>query len=232
MSRNEWSNRDPRHKSDTKASSQDSHHPQGEQSNIATWWSHLSKIPKLLATLAAIGGITSAGILIYNSYFADKGPARFTGDLTSAKEARHLHSMLKKEDGKVVYLDTRCLYQESGTSACAWMTNTVEYYGGEDQGDGIGLQMLALTEDADCAMEQEQETKKEYSTACPDTYWIHVFVNPGTGARADNGEYGAGNVQIKGHFSVAVSGSDGLSPPEISHVELRSVRPEDVEQNS
>jgi hypothetical protein len=225
VSRNEWPNRDPRPKLDEKVSSHDDH-----QGNIASWWSHLNKIPKLLATLAAIGGITSAGILIYNSYFADKGPPRFTGDLTSAKEARHLHSMLKKEDGKVVYLDTQCLYQEG--SACAWMTNTVEYYGGEDQGDGIGLTMLALTEDPDCTMEQEQETKTEYSTACPDTYWIHVFVNPGTGARADNGEYGAGNVQIKGHFSVTVSGSDGLSPPEISHVELRSVRPEDVEQNS
>ncbi|GAA2918129.1 MULTISPECIES: hypothetical protein [Streptomyces] len=232
MSRNEWSKWNPHQEPDTKASSHDSHRPQVERSNIASWWSHLSKVPKLLATLAAIAGITSAGILIYNSYFADKGPARFTGDLTSAKETRRLYSMLKKEDGHVVYLDTHCVYEDIKTSSCAWMTNTVEYYGGEDQGDGVGLTMLALTEDPDCKIEQEQETRTEYSTACPDTYWIHAFVNPGTGAWADNGEYGAGAVHIKGHFSVTVSGSDGLSPPEISHVELRSVRPEDVEQDS
>lgn len=240
-----------RRKPDSNASSHGPHHPQAEHTTIhqtrhhrhgnlgsaahpparrvgvVRWWSRLSVVPKVLATLAAIGGITSAGILIYNSYIVDKGPARFEGDLTSTKGTKALISILKREDGEVIYLDAHCLYGESKKPSCAWLTKTETYYGGKE------LSMVALTEDPDCAVKQEQETGKDsYDSLCPDTYWIHAIVNPATGARADNGSYGAGALAIKGYFSVTVTGSDGRSPPEITHVELRSVSPEDVEKGA
>ncbi|MBM4821995.1 MULTISPECIES: hypothetical protein [Streptomyces] len=199
-------------------------HPPTETSTIAKWWSRLSGIPKLLAVLAAIGGITSAGILIFNSCIAEKGPAQFKGDLESAKGSSALISMLKREDGEVVYLDARCLYWKSKKPACGWLTEMEKDFGGT---------MVALTEDSDCAVEQEQETAKQsYDSQCPDAYWLHVLVDPNTGARADNGSYGAGAVSIKGYFSVTVTGADPGLPQEITNIELRSVSPEDVDKGA
>jgi sulfur transfer protein SufE len=56
---------------------------------------------------------------------------------------------------------------------------------------------------------------------CEGAYWIEI--DPSGDVQVDNGSFGAGNLVVKGPFSVLVEGMKGSAPPDVNVVSLRGL---------
>lgn len=79
------------------------------ESEARDLWSRIGPLGKTLGILATLVALITGGITIYQTFFVDKGPPRFTGDLAVFADAHDFRTFLRENEGQVVYLDTRCV---------------------------------------------------------------------------------------------------------------------------
>jgi hypothetical protein len=132
------------------------------------WRPHLVTASKVLAAMATVAGLITAGIQIHDrvsppssvvrsnssngsTAVVPEGPPRFAGDLGTVDGARKFRALLDKQDGHVIYVNARCVYWVQKQPACGWLTELEDLRRSwEEEKDGDALTLLELTGSDSC----------------------------------------------------------------------------------
>ncbi len=82
------------------------------------------------------------------------------------------------------------------------------------------MTLLDLNEDAACEPDRQ--------IPCEGTVVLHFFTKDVSEAQVDNGQYGAGNLVVRGYFALSKRGNLGSLPPGATAIYLTAVPPQDV----
>ncbi len=107
-------------------------------------------------------------------------------------------------DGKVVKLETQCLYH-AGARSCV------------DQADPLNSAtvLLDLNDDASCPPDRQGP--------CDGSVVLFFFEQSASDAQIDNGQYGAGSIVVRGYFTLSKRGHLGTLPATASAIYLTAV---------
>jgi hypothetical protein len=145
-------------------------------------------------------------------------PVIFDQRIDSPASVSAFVSFATENDYQVRRVNLECLLDE-GQGSCAWVRQAVASESGEtilyvSTKPGCRLGVLnGNPTSADCV-----------------THWIHVRKGEPFDAQVDNGEYGAGNVVVRGYFAISLRNALGSAPQNVKHIFLRAVAPEMVGQ--
>lgn len=163
----------------------------------------------LIGGVATVIGIISGAIAIADYMGRDKGPATFSESLDTTAGMRNFLAFADDNDGKVVRLETQCVYHK-GPRSCV------------DQADPIGdaVVLLDLNADPSCSPERQ--------APCDGSVVLFLFAQNVSDAQIDNGQYGAGSIVVRGYFTLSKRGNLGTLPPGVTAIYLTAVPAENV----
>ena len=169
----------------------------------------MKRIGAFIAAVATLVGLISGGIAIVQYLNRNSGPVTFHDSIDTATGVTSFLRFVDAHDGQVVQLETRCLYHD-GPRVCA------------DYADPLGnaAAIIDLNTDPSCPPDR--------TAPCPGSTVLYFFEKDTSEAQIDNGQYGAGNMVVRGYFTISRRGSLGTLPQDATAVYLTAVPADQV----
>ena len=146
-------------------------------------------------------------------------PVIFDQRIDSPASVSAFISFATENDYQVRRVNLECLLDE-GQGSCAWVRQAAV---ATESGETI----LYVSTKPGCRLSVQNVNPT--GSDCV-THWIHVRKGDPFDAQVDNGEFGAGNVVVRGYFAISLRNALGSAPQNVRHIFLRAVAPEMVGQ--
>jgi hypothetical protein len=164
-------------------------------------WRHLGRRGwAAIGAVALLVGLLSSVLALREQLFGGSDTPRFAGSVATPKGARSFTHFLTTHDGNPVTLDITCLH-DNGPMCFAADAHLAS----------LGYSMQVFAGAIPCPGPK----------GCPGAYWFRIMREGDV--QVDNGPCGAGNLVVKGPFSVRVEGRTGTTPPNVKVVILRGL---------